>query len=157
MWQHVPPLSDDQGTDWEETMFQPIIAPVDLAHKEGLRAALDCACDLARHSGAKLTFAGVTSTMPGSVARTPEEYLEKLKAFAQAEGETHRIETGHHSVVSHDPAVEIDEAILRAVGETEADLVVMASHIPGALDYVWPSNGGKVAAHAKCSVMLVRS
>ena len=33
---------------------------------------------------------------------------------------------------------------------------VRAQHLPGLTDYVWPSNGGKIAAHAKASVFVVR-
>jgi hypothetical protein len=32
----------------------------------------------------------------------------------------------------------------------------MASHVPGLTEYVWPSNGGKLAGHAKASVFVVR-
>ena len=49
-------------------------------------------------------------------------------------------------------------ALLRSLrlSGTGADLVVMQSHVPGLMDYIWPSNGGKVAGHAKCSVLVVR-
>jgi len=58
--------------------------------------------------------------------------------------------------MAHDPATEIDDALLEAAEEIGADLIVMQSHVPGLMEYVWPSNGGKVAEHAKCSVLLVR-
>ena len=61
-----------------------------------------------------------------------------------------------HAAIAHDPTTEVDDALLRAVDETGADLVVMQSHIPGLIDYVWPSNGGKIAGHAKASVLVVR-
>ena len=66
------------------------------------------------------------------------------------------METRAHPAIAHDPATEVDDALLRAIDETGADLVVMQSHIPGLVDYVWPSNGGKIAGHAKASVMVVR-
>jgi nucleotide-binding universal stress UspA family protein len=59
-------------------------------------------------------------------------------------------------VVSHDPTVDVDDALMKAVSETGADLVVMASHVPGLADYIWPSNGGKLAAHSSASVFVVR-
>ena len=46
--------------------------------------------------------------------------------------------------------------MLKAIVNTGPDLVVIASHVPNVLDYVWPSNGGKVAERAKCSVFVVR-
>jgi nucleotide-binding universal stress UspA family protein len=59
-------------------------------------------------------------------------------------------------LTSHDPAADLDPTLLKAVEETGADLVVMASHVPGLTDYIWPSNGGTVARRAKVSVMVVR-
>ncbi|MGD8310649.1 MAG: hypothetical protein PVG98_14530 [Chromatiales bacterium] len=45
---------------------------------------------------------------------------------------------------------------MEAVDDIGADLVVMASHIPDVVDYIWPSNGGKVAGHSDASVFVVR-
>ena len=46
--------------------------------------------------------------------------------------------------------------LLDAVNETGADLVVMASHVPGVLEHIFSSNAGYVARHAKVSVFVVR-
>ena len=59
-------------------------------------------------------------------------------------------------VVAHDPTTDLDDVLLKAVKDTGADIVVMQSHMPNILDYVWPSNGGKIAEHAKTSVFVVR-
>lgn len=132
------------------------MAPVDLAHQEKLGPALDCAADLAKHYGAPITYVGVTPTAPGAVARSPEEFGEKLEAFARAQAERHGVEASAHTAVAHDPATEIDDALQGAIKDTGADLVVMASHAPGVMDHIWPSHGGAVAEHAQCSVMVVR-
>lgn len=132
------------------------MAPVDLAHVDGLRRALDCAADLAAHYGVPITYVAVTSTAPGRLARTPEEFGRKLKAFVLDEAKARGVDGSAHTAIAHDPATEVDDALLLAIDETGADLVVMASHVPNATDYIWPSNGGKLAEHAKCSVMLVR-
>lgn len=58
--------------------------------------------------------------------------------------------------VSHDRVADIDDILLNAVKEVGADVVLMASHIPTLVDYIWPSNGGKIAAHSEASVFLVR-
>jgi nucleotide-binding universal stress UspA family protein len=137
-------------------MFKRIMAPVDLAHVERLGRALNCAADLARHYRVPVAFVGVTATTPGTLGHTPEEFGEKLAAFAQGMSETHGISATAHAVLSNDPTTELDEALLRAIDETGADLVVMATHIPEVLDHIWPSNGGSLAEHARCSVMLVR-
>jgi nucleotide-binding universal stress UspA family protein len=137
-------------------LFKRIMAPVDLAHLERLGAALDCAADLAKHYRVPITYVGVTSTVPGKLAHTPEEFGQKLARFAQAQAEKHGVEATGHTAIAHDPTTEVDDALMRAIDETGADLVVMASHVPDAMDYIWPSNGGKLAEHAKCSVMVVR-
>lgn len=137
-------------------MFKRIMVPIDLAHLETQAHALAVAGDLAARYDATAVYVGVTAQTPGKLAHNPQEFQEKLASFAAAQGETHGIATQAHTEISHDPASDLDDCLLRAVKTTEADLVVMASHIPGLAEYVWPSNGGKVAAHAKVSVLVVR-
>ena len=50
----------------------------------------------------------------------------------------------------------MDAALLEAISATGADLVIMASHVPGVAEYVLGSHGGHLAVHAPCSVMLIR-
>ena len=138
-------------------MFKRIMAPVDLAHVERLGTALDCAADLAKHWGVPIVYVGVTSSSPSKLAHNPEEFGQKLGAFAEQQAVRHGVEASTHTAIAHDPTTEIDDALMRAIGETGADLVVMASHVPNVMDYIWPSNGGKLAEHAKCSVMVVRA
>lgn len=138
-------------------MFTKIMAPVDLAHVDGLGRALECAADLAVHYDVPLVYVGVTTHSPSALGHNFEEYSGKLKAFAEGEKSKHGIKGSAHAMVAHDPATDVDDAIMRAIDETGADLVVMGSHLPRATDYIWPSNGGKIAEHAKCSVMVVRT
>ncbi len=138
-------------------MFKRIMAPVDLSHIDMLGRALDCAADLAKHYGVPITYVGVTSSAPGPLAHNPKEFSQRLGAFAASEALRHGVETSAHTAIAHDPATDVDDALMRAIGETGADLVVMASHVPNVMDYIWPSNGGKLAEHAKCSVMVVRT
>lgn len=137
-------------------MFSTVMVPVDLAHSDRLAKALDCAAMMARAEGATLVYVGVSAAAPSSVAHTPEEYAEKLAAFAAEQGRAHGVETTSHAVTSHDPATDLDPALLQAVEDTGADLVVMASHIPNVADHIWPSNGGTIATRAKTSVLVVR-
>ena len=51
---------------------------------------------------------------------------------------------------------DVDDVLLRAAEEVGGGLVVMASHVPKLVDYIWPSNGGKIAAHSKAAVFVVR-
>lgn len=137
-------------------MYQHIMAPVDLAHIKGLSRALDVTADLAARWGAKVTYVGVTSALPGTGGHNPAEFTEHLKAFAADQASRHGIETDAHPAFSHDPSTDLDDTLLKALSDTGADLVVMQSHVPGLIDYIWPSNGGKIAGHAKVSVFVVR-
>lgn len=138
-------------------MFKQIMAPVDLAHSEKLRRALDCAADLAKHYDAPITYVGVTSPQPSQLAHNPQEFGQKLEEFARGEASKHGVKAAAHTAIAHDPTTEVDDGLMRAIDETGADLVVMASHVPNVMDHIWPSNGGKLAEHAKCSVMVVRA
>jgi len=133
-----------------------MMVPVDLAHEDKLEKALKCAADLAGHWGARVTYVGVTSSAPGKLAHNPEEYKERLARFASAQAELHGIEADAHAAISHDPAVDLDKTLLAAVKDTEADLVVMQSHIPNISDYIWASHGETLAGDTDVSVMLVR-
>ena len=137
-------------------MFKKIMTPVDLAHVDRLKKALDTAAGLARHYGAPVCYVAVTSGEPSEVAHNPKEFAGKLEALAQAQASAHGVETESKAIVSHDPSVDLDRTLLHAVDEVGADLVVLQSHIPNLADYLWPSNGGAIAAHAKASVFVVR-
>ena len=132
------------------------MCPVDLAHADKLQKALQCAADQAKLYGAEVVYVGVTTSAPCSVAHTPEEYASKLADFAAAQGAAHGQPTSSHSMISHDPSIDLEHKLFEAVTETGADFVVMASHVPNMLDHIWPSNGGKLAEHVKCSILVVR-
>lgn len=138
-------------------MFKTIFVPVDLAHAARLERALDVAADLAAHYGAEMVLAAVTAPTPGKLAHNPEEFRGKLDAFAADLASRYGVRARGHMVVSHDPAAELDSALMKAREETGADLVVMASHVPGVADYLLPSHGGRMASHSDVSVMVVRA
>ncbi len=137
-------------------MFAHIMVPVDLAHEDKLGRTLKCAADLARRWEAKVTYIGVTSSAPSSLGHTPEEYKERLARFAAAQGELEGVDASSHTIVSHDPAVDLNKTLMKALDEVGGDLVVMESHLPSIADYIWASHGGYIAEHAKITVMLVR-
>jgi nucleotide-binding universal stress UspA family protein len=137
-------------------MFTKIMVPIDLAHATRQMSALEVAADLAKHYGAELVYTAVTASTPGPMGHNPEEFSANLGKFAQRQAESHNFKASSHAVVSHDPAVELDNALLKAREEIGADLVVMASHVPGIADYLLPSHGGRMASHAGVSVMVVR-
>jgi len=137
-------------------MYSKIVVPVDLAHADRLEKALSVAADLAKHYQAELHYVGVTSSAPGAVAHTPEEFAGKLKAFADAQGSARGVAVQADAVTSHDPVRDLDDTLGRTVDELGADLVVMASHVPGFAEHVFASNAGYLANHANVSVLVVR-
>lgn len=137
-------------------MFLRIMVPVDLAHIPRLHKALEVAGTCAKAFDVPVTYVGVTAQTPGTQGHNPKEFEQRLRAFGKEQAGAHGITADVRMVVSHDPTVDVDDALMKAVSETGADLVVMASHVPGLADYIWPSNGGKLAAHSSASVFVVR-
>lgn len=137
-------------------MFNHILAPIDLGHVDRLKRALEVTADLARHYDIAVTYVAVTTPQPSTVAHNPEEFAAKLNAFAAGQAEKYGHKAAAKTVISHDPAVDLDHVLREARKEVEADLIVMGSHIPEMRDYLWPSHGGKLALHAHASILLVR-
>ena len=137
-------------------MYRRILVPVDLAHLDRLTKALDTAAHVAAEDGATLIYTGITTSEPSSVAHNPEEYARKLEAFAAEQASRHGVGGEAHVMRSHDPTIDLADRLLDAVEETRADLVVMASHIPGLKEHIFHSNAGHVASHAPVSVFVVR-
>ena len=137
-------------------MYKTIMIPVDLEHADQLEKALSIGADLAEHYGAELVAVGVTASAPGAAAHNPAEYAAKLDAFAADQTVAHGVGFKAKAMVSHDPAVDLDATLQKAGSEIGADLVVMASHVPGFIDYIFSSRAGYLAAHADISVFVVR-
>ncbi len=137
-------------------MYRKIMVPVDLAHLDVIESALEKVADLARHYGAEVCYVGVTANTPGSVARTPAEYQQKLETFANEQAKVHGQPVSAKTISSPDPIADLDDDLLQAIEDVGADLVVMPTHPPKHLDVIMPSHGGKVASHTKASIFLIR-
>lgn len=137
-------------------MYNKIMVPVDLAHLERIEKALLCAADLGRHYGIPVCYVGVTGEAPGEAAHNPQEYADRLASFGQEQATRHKLTAETVVQVAHDPAIELPDILSRAIADTGADLVVMASHLPGLSDHIFSSNAGAVASHAPVSVFVVR-
>lgn len=137
-------------------MFKKILIPIDLTHADKLEKAVSTGAYLAKTDDSPVVFAAVTTAAPGPLAHTPDEFRAKLASYAASEAEKYGITATGHAVFSHDPAIDLEDALLKAIHETGADLVVMQTHIPNVADHFWPSNGGRVASHSDVSVFLVR-
>lgn len=137
-------------------MYSKIMVPVDLAHLEALERSLQIAADMARHYDAEVCYVSVTANTPGPVARTPDEYERKLKAFASEQASQHGQPTSARVLISHDPTADLEKILVKTADEIGADLVLMATHLPHKVDAIMPSHGDKVAKHSDVSVFLVR-
>lgn len=137
-------------------MFKKIMIPVDLKHTAQLDKALHVAASLARNEGAELHAVGVTLSGPTEIARTPGEFAEKLEDYAHSQADALGVPIQPHARISHDMTVDLDDVLMRTADDIDADLVVMASHVPGLAEYVFASNAGHLASHASISVLVVR-
>lgn len=138
-------------------MFSRIMVPVDLAHLDRLERALTSAAELSRLWRCPVVYVGVTTQQPSEIAHTPEEFDQRLQGWAAEEASRRGVHAASaRSYASHDPAVDLDDTLIRAIEEIGADLVVIGSHRPGLTEHVFASNAGYLAAHAPVSVMVVR-
>lgn len=137
-------------------MFSSIMIPVDLRHTDRMEKALSIAADISKTYGAPAHIVGVTSSAPTEIAHNPKEFAEKLSEFAAGCSQKHGATFTPHAEVSHDPAVDLDDTLARAAEDLGADLIVMASHVPGLAEYVFASNAGYLASHSSISVFVVR-
>ena len=137
-------------------MYRKIMVPVDLAHIERLDKALATATDLAKHYGTSICFVGVTAETPTEVAHNPTEFGAKLKEFGARQSAKHGLDVETAAYPSHDPAVDLDRTLIAAAEQNGADLIVMASHVPGLQEHIFASHAGAVASHARVSVFVIR-
>lgn len=139
-------------------MYSKIMIPVDLQHVDKIEKSLRAAAQLARLWSAEVCYVAVTGSVPNRVAKSPEEFAAELDMFAREQGAEYAVETSAHVVQSTDVAVELDDKLLAAIDEVGADLVVMASHVPGVPDHLHllSSNAGWLARHASVAVFVVR-
>ena len=137
-------------------MYGKILVPIDLRHTDKLEKALKVSADLSKLYDADVHFVSVTSGAPSEVAHNRQEFDEKLRAFADEQSEKLGIPIDTETVTTPDPARELDDALDGAVHELGADLVVMASHVPGFAEHIFASNAGYLAEHTDVSVMSVR-
>ncbi len=138
-------------------MYQQIMIPVDLAHIERLEKALNTGADLAKLYDIPVCYIGVSGNAPSEVAHNPNEYTAKLQQFGKAQADKYALnKVSTAAYFSHDPAIDLDDTLLKAAKEHAADLVVMASHVPGLAEHLFASNAGAFACSATASVLVVR-
>ncbi len=137
-------------------MFTHIMVPYNMADREKCAKSIKVAGDLARRHDARMTLVSVAGGINGMVSHSVDEMERLLSAYAAQVGAAERVEVDSRFYDVPDPSVEVDRVLIKAIGDTGADLVVMASHHPGWVEYLVNSHGGRVASHAQVSVFVVR-
>lgn len=141
-------------------MFKKILVPIDISQSDSGEAGLVAAIDMADKTGADLVLLNVIADMPNLVAnRLPTNYEDEMQqSAAKALDELsrkHKLKSGSYEIrTAHGQTY---HEIISAAKNTNADLIVIASHRPELSDYLLGSTAGKVVRHAKCSVLVVRS
>lgn len=140
-------------------MYKNIIVAVDLAHGEAGRSLLEKAGKLVDPAGT-IRLLNVLEEIPSYISaelprdlqdrRAAETRLELKMLAATAEGKTDaRVELELRSGAAAGQILQVAE-------DTEADLIMIASHRPGLSDYFIGSTAARVVRHAQCSVLITR-
>ena len=138
-------------------MYRQIMIPVDLAHIDRLEKALKTGADLAKLYDVPVCYVGVSGNAPSAVAHNPSEFTTKMQTFGEAQAQKYGLgKTSTATYISHDPAVDLDKTLMKAAKECNADLVIMASHVPGLAEHLFASNAGYFASYSEASVLVVR-
>lgn len=137
-------------------MYKHIGVPIDLAHPDTLEKALATAADLGKWYSAKITLISVSTTAPSAIAHNPEEFAEKLKAFAQDQAAKRDIAFHTRALSSTDLQIDLNKQLDKAMHDETVDLVIMGSHAPGFADYVFHGHSSYIATHSDLSVLVVR-
>ncbi|MGI9390435.1 MAG: universal stress protein [Boseongicola sp.] len=137
-------------------MFKNIMIPVEFQHVDRLTRVLEIAGTLAKVGGGTLHLVHVGAYPPSEDGKTLEEQEQKLENFAREVSVAQKLPVEAKSIVAHDPAAELNSQLMAAVKSTNADLVVVGSHVPVLGDYFFTSHGGYLAEHAEVSVFVVR-
>ncbi len=138
-------------------MIKTILVPIDVAQMETGATALELARDLANTHGCKFILLNVVAPVPGYLIQIPAGIHET--ALSNAAARLNEIVSEHGlpdttEVVVREghPSTEI----LEFAKKSGADLIVIASHDPGLVDYFLGSVAARVVRHAHCSVLVAR-
>ncbi len=137
-------------------MFSHIMVPVDLANNAPREKAISVACQMAQQMSARVTLVSVTGSVFTNAPHSKAEGASELSKLAEELSDKTGVQVQAHSIFSPDVPAEVDASLMHAIDSVGADLVVMGSHVPGLLEYVFSSHAGWLASHAKVSVFVVR-
>ena len=134
-------------------MYKNILVPMALDHGVG-QSTLNVARALLSDGGS-ITALHVYEAPQGSVSA----YLDEATVQAAFDRSKSKLEERTKDepdvtakiVIGHSGRSIIDVAV-----EMKADCIVLGSHKPGLIDYLWRSTAARVVRHAPCAVHVIR-
>ena len=138
-------------------MYRGILIAVDLDEPSSWSKALPAAVALANANGARLTLGTVLTD--ASVRLEAQWSVTAYREFVEiAQARLHGLarDCGYAQPGILVGRGAVGSGILDMAREIDADLIVLASHRPGAKDYLIGANAVHVVRHAPCSVLVVR-
>lgn len=138
--------------------FSSILVPVDLDEPNSWRVAVPTALGLARCFEAKVALVHVVSD---ALLTTEAEWsglaLRRILETARARlGLLADELKADAEITAHVATGRVYRGVLDVAEQTQADLIVMASHRPEMKDFLIGENAERVVRHARCSVLVVR-
>lgn len=142
-------------------MFKSVLLTIDLNHDASWARALPQAVELVRASNGVLHVVSVVPDFGTSMVAGyfPEDFKEKALEHARDALETLIAEQVPKDITvkKHLGYGTVHDSVLKAITDTGADLVVMASHAPDTVrEFLVGSQADRVVRRSPVSVMVVR-
>ncbi|MCB1423847.1 MAG: universal stress protein [Nitratireductor sp.] len=135
-------------------MYKTIIVPIDIGHMERAESMIDSARQLGPE--ANIILANAVETLPSHImAEIPVDMIDDAKKRAEEKLEGLLEKAGPNASVKMLEG-HAASAILDLAEDSNADVIVIASHKPGWQDYLIGSTAARVVRHAKCAVFVIR-
>jgi nucleotide-binding universal stress UspA family protein len=136
-------------------MYKKIIVAVDIAQVEKAERVLTKAADLRGRDGT-IVLVNVVEELPAYVV---SDLSVDMTVQARKDAEDQLLALRDKTGVAAD--IEIRQGapareILAAADRLQADLIIVASHVPDFSNYVIGATADRVVRHAKCSVLIDR-
>ncbi|QLF69574.1 universal stress protein [Peteryoungia desertarenae] len=136
-------------------MYKTIIVPVDCAQLDKGEKILRQAATLLDEGG-EIIVISVVEDMPGYIAiDLPVDVIEGTVRDARAKLTELKQKTNIDAKLEIRSGAAARE-ILAAAQEHQADLIIIASHVPDFSNYLIGATADRVVRHAKCSVLVDR-
>jgi len=136
-------------------MYTSIIVAIDVAQLEKAERLAAKAGALIR-AGGKITLVNVVEEVPGYLTiDIPTDLMGQARSDGQAKLGALRDKLGLDAQIEMRQGAPAHE-ILASASANQADLIMLASHVPDFSNYLIGATADRVVRHAKCSVLVER-